>query len=177
MPGSTSDVFSSSWGIAEELSSGLVGCGSLQLQQQLPTHAVGEVTDSLGLGELAPGVGFIEDVINETHLLQVSSSPLQGLTGAWHQLRLHGHVLTRLCTACSCCHELCCVVRWGGMGWGFLCTALDERLATMCSAAGLVTQRLLTSGAVACPALSRLVQSWVRRQHVEPWLHVRLAGQ
>jgi hypothetical protein len=66
-------MYSSSWGISEESTScsGLVGCASLQLQQQLPTHAVGEVTDSLGLGELAPGVGFIEDVINETHLLQV----------------------------------------------------------------------------------------------------------
>lgn len=74
MPGGAPDAFSSSWGISEEAagsSGSLVGCASLQLQQQLPTHAVGEVTDSLGLGELAPGVGFIEDVINETHLLQV----------------------------------------------------------------------------------------------------------
>jgi hypothetical protein len=71
-------MFSSSWGISEEAAAGssgnsLVGCASLQLQQQLPTHAVGEATDSLGLGELAPGVGFLEDVINETHLLQVGS--------------------------------------------------------------------------------------------------------
>jgi hypothetical protein len=72
---------SSSWGISEELSSsgsGLVGCASLQLQQQLPTHAVGEVTDSLGLGQLSEGVGFIDDVINETHLLQVRQTEHQG---------------------------------------------------------------------------------------------------
>jgi hypothetical protein len=74
MPDDAAAMFrSSSWELAEEQvsSSGLVGCASLQLQQQLPTLAVGETTESLGLGELPSGLGFIEDVINETHLLQV----------------------------------------------------------------------------------------------------------
>lgn len=49
----------------------LTGSASLQLQQQLPTHAVGEATDSLGLSELPAGLSCIEEAINETHLLQV----------------------------------------------------------------------------------------------------------
>lgn len=74
MPDDAVSMFrSSSWELAEEQvsSSGLVGCASLQLQQQLPMLAVGEATESLGLGELPSGLGFIQDVINETHLLQV----------------------------------------------------------------------------------------------------------
>lgn len=82
-----SGMYGGSWGIAEEpgssMGTGLVGCASLQLQQQLPTHAVGEVTDSLGLGELQPGVGFLEDVINETHLLQVGWVRARGGEGGW----------------------------------------------------------------------------------------------
>lgn len=53
--------------------SGLVGCGSLQLQQQLPTLAVGETTESLGTADLPAGLGFMEELINETHLLQVGA--------------------------------------------------------------------------------------------------------
>lgn len=51
------------------------GYGSLQLQKELPTYAAGEATQSLGLSVLpcqAGSIAAIDDVINETHLLQVS---------------------------------------------------------------------------------------------------------
>jgi hypothetical protein len=47
------------------------GCASQQLQQQLPAFAAGEATASLGLSELPEGLALLEDVIDETHLLQV----------------------------------------------------------------------------------------------------------
>lgn len=96
----------SSWGISEELSSsgsGLVGCASLQLQQQLPTHAVGEVTDSLGLGQLSEGVGFIDDVIDETHLLQVRQSNMGVLS-----LSGTGAVVSAVPCKCEAMHVSSC---------------------------------------------------------------------
>jgi hypothetical protein len=102
MPDDAASMFrSSSWELAEEQvsSSGLVGCASLQLQQQLPTLAVGETTESLGLGVLPSGLGFIEDVINETHLLQVrraGRASLSAMAAACYSHQPHA------ATGCTC---------------------------------------------------------------------------
>jgi hypothetical protein len=47
--------------------------GSSSEQQPLPTFAAGEATQSLGLSVLPGGLAALDEVISETHLLQVGA--------------------------------------------------------------------------------------------------------